>query len=861
MKRIISILLVGVLCASMFVSVSAQKEGNLPDDLVTIAGTLQDMDIIDEMTLSVENCNREVTRGELVYYLLKLVHMQNYIHAGSFSDLPANHTYHNAVIEGHSIGMIDADNGKIRPDDFITYAEAIKAAIVLIGVDSEIDDINYYMSLAKSKGIIKKVGYANALFTFAETLELLYNTLQAETINLLSPDGNRYESVSILENCWGLTVGTGFVTANRHYSLNGVVGFDSNQLIINGRAYLAGDGVDVDCVGLRVKYFYDDNGKITVLEKEEHKKLTVSSKDMISLSDGSFKYYDDSDRQKTAKIADNAYILENYDVILSDSAAIPQNGDVTLLDYDNNGSYDVVFVNDYTEAVASYIDKDSEIISCKGGKTMEYEAEHILVYIDGIVSTVDNIKAGNTLSVVCGANGVADVVCVSTKTIQGAITSMSTGYVSIRGREYEISTGIDPRINMKVGDSGTFYINHKGAVAYYVSQSTSLQFGYLMDIGIKNGISDEVSVRILTENNDKTILSLKETITYNGVKTAAAAVVSVLQSSGHEGSCEQIVRYSVNKDGIITKLETAASNDSGITTYSDRLHLAAEKSAISGILDAVTTVGKDTVEFIVPESAGGDDELYRAVAAPERSTNRTFKVYNLRKYQYSASVIVHYASISEELDYEELPAVVSEVVMALNDEGETRKRVTLMQSTGWPSTIKKFTYFVSESPVWSTVNGSEATTPQLGDNLNVGDVISYAVDAKNEIVRIDRMYNGQTKSIDSHYGSVTEITNSGTHDSKLRLRVSHPFMSEGKFLIASKVPITSLTPSEDDLEYYEHYFDDVLIVERGRGGITMRKGTMSDIRTYENYGDTCDKLLLQTSWSWLYNVIAIRNDV
>ena len=143
----------------------------------------------------------------------------------------------------------------------------------------------------------------------------------------------------------------------------------------------------------------------------------------------------------------------------------------------------------------------------------------------------------------------------------------------------------------------------------------------------------------------------------------------------------------------------------------------------------------------------------------------------------------------------------------------------------------------------------------------MGDVIMYSLNSVGEIGRINRVYNGQTQSFDAAHGSVTEFSNYDYFASPFRLIESYAFKTEDNYLMVSTIPITSAEPDEENLETYKFDYERVLVVEKEGSKVTVKTGTMADIRSYENYGSECDKILVNTQWKVARTIVAIRSDL
>jgi len=399
-----------------------------------------------------------------------------------------------------------------------------------------------------------------------------------------------------------------------------------------------------------------------------------------------------------------------------------------------------------------------------------------------------------------------------------------------------------------------------------------MKYGYIIRAATGKGMSDSAVFKILTESGEKTVLTGRESILFNGTKESAASVIGELLKTGNSGTEEQIIRYATDSEGLIYAIETARSSAVGLSKTEERFHQSASYANGYRGFSAKTVSGDKTVMFSVPEKPESSEMLYNVITKTS-TENVNFKAYNIKTYEITADAIVVYTpgggkvsgvggGPGERINQDSLPATVTEVFTTLNKDGFPVKSVKILQNTGWPYRLTEFSYIAADNGAWENISGDE-NIEQCGDNLNVGDVIMYSLNSSGEIGRIRRLYNGNTKTIDASNGGGTTnpIVNNSVFHSPIRLLDSYAFKTEDNFIMVSSVPITSDTPDREKLEVYNCTLAEILIVENIRGEAKVRKGSMSEIRSYEIYGSECDRILISTNWGTLINLVAIRSDV
>lgn len=155
---------------------------------------------------------------------------------------------------------------------------------------------------------------------------------------------------------------------------------------------------------------------------------SLNSKD-IDLEESDFStrkiYYYTDKNQSYYKIDEYADVIYNgkaypaYDV---DTFRINQ-GDLTFVDNDDDGYYEVVFVDEYYNIYVSGVDIDNGTIFGKYGNSIEIEdCENLSFYTsDGAVSNIKNINAKNVISVYQSMDTSLTKIVVSSQGVSGKV--------------------------------------------------------------------------------------------------------------------------------------------------------------------------------------------------------------------------------------------------------------------------------------------------------------------------------------------------------------------------------------------------------------------------------------------------------
>lgn len=178
------------------------------------------------------------------------------------------------------------------------------------------------------------------------------------------------EDETFLEKRHEIYFAKGIVTANENTSLSGTMGTSKSMIQIGDTLYNVGKNDCADLLEYYVKVYYKaDDDDYTLLwayaDDGKNNELYLETDDIDSFSDGVCSY-DYNGQVKKAKMDKGAYYIYNgRAAALSKIPRLkPINGEVTLLDYNNDGKYDTAIIMDYISAVVDDVNKtDSSAVT------------------------------------------------------------------------------------------------------------------------------------------------------------------------------------------------------------------------------------------------------------------------------------------------------------------------------------------------------------------------------------------------------------------------------------------------------------------------------------------------------------------
>lgn len=523
-----------------------------------------------------------MTRGELASALAVFAKYPCSETEGVFDDVKASHTYCKEIEEVYRNNLMAPETSNIfAPDEPATYGEAYDALIAasgyanLPGGTSEIESILRKEPVYAQKSDDLTVDMAKRMF---------FAALEIQVFTMGSTHSVEKSNKTVLNENFGVYKEKGIVNAVAGMSLGGREEMADDEIIItvDGKDYLyTGNDRDYsEYLGCRVVYYYaetDDEFKIIgmMITGSGSRPLTLSFEDIISAErDLSAITYDKGIRKKKAAISKNADFIYNgrktYSITSSDLN--PDNGYITLIDTNGDGSYDVVKIEKYEYIMVAQVDTQSKTVLDRFtwqtySLNEDRDADKINITKNGRYIKMDYLAPGDIIAIAKSRDKTLINAYVSDKKVSGKVLQiMSDEYsVSLDGnilkcvKDFNFS-GLTNSINITVGLDWNGY-----AVGYYTELAgMQSKIGYVYRIFSDDG--ETVGFNILTQDNEYVTVESAERLIANGRRAEKADIYSLLSyNEADKTIASQLIAYNLDQDGKMKSIYTSYT-DNGIVT-------------------------------------------------------------------------------------------------------------------------------------------------------------------------------------------------------------------------------------------------------------------------------------------------------
>lgn len=780
-----NLLCAAISAATLFSSVSAFA--SVPSDVVG-TGFEEPIQVLAALDIMVGDGNGEfrpkdnLTRAEVTKIAIHAMGLEDAAASTSgqskFPDVSTEFWANGYINLATSNGIIIGDDeGNFRPLDPITYAEAMTIMVRAIGFEpSALQKGGFphgYVLVGSENGLNKQVsGTTHEPITRGNMAYLTLNSIKTKMMEQTSFGENpKYEIVdkTLLKDRLGVTEHTGQITAIPTSAIDGTSALVDGQVKIGTEVYDTEYNV-TKLLGYNVNYYVrkDRLGHETVILalpiENKNSTLTIGAEqfDKISTknSNKAISYFKSETSSKTelAELAPDAKLIYNgkYNELTDELITMTDKaGEISLLDTDKDGKYDIVFVSSYYNMVVDTVSSLGKINDKYEAKSITLDDEVTFTITRGLENLkVSDLKEFDVLSVAESKDGELFEIIVSNKTVTGKISSITNDEYTIDGKAYKIAKNY--KGELKIGTEATFYLDFEEKIAATdTAFLLSSNYGYMSKAYAVDG-DEVVKFRIFTKEGKEEIYEGAEKIKLNGA--GAQKAQTVLASLQSEGSVPaQLITFKLNADGKVSEINTAADNSAtgevNKTKFTLNYKLTdAEYNATLKKLGNVK-IDKNTMIFDIPSDNSQDFQIADISMFEDEQKYDVF-VYDMTEDFTARAIIVTNAHLNT--NAESSIAVVKEIAKGQNaDEEVTDVLVAYMDG-------KEVELFAEDETV--LVKGE-------GDALETGDIIQIKQNADKEIVSIRVLFDVDTKNteatanpaehLNTVYGKVTKkFTNS-----------------------------------------------------------------------------------------------------
>ncbi len=574
-----------------------------------------------------------LSRKDAVKYAVLLKRYTLAAPEGIFHDVPADDTYAAYIETVCHNGLISMNQEKtFRPDDSIMPLELIKILVHVCGYGTYLE-YNQGLVYADSLGLLKGTGeisihepvsMENAIVILANALEL---DLMIQTS--VNADGTgRFQVVkgkNILSEIYHIKKVKGVVTANEKGSIysekDGVSG-----LSIDGTVYRCKREYQA-YLGYFVSAYVDTESEeiVFLTPAAKNRVLKLRSDDIQAESTKSnLVYYDKDDRNLNAKIkSDGSYFINDVYFANLESGLVRdedfrrEHSVFVLIDNDGNGTYDLVFEEQYRYFQVKTVRSDEMVIQDKlSGAEIEVIDSDVFRYGDGVTLSLEELQYNDILGVKVPENfnfsGRSEGIdfLVLQDVVKGKAYVNSPQYVTVDGTSYRLN-GITA--DSVANKEASFYLDANGRIV--AVDTTNINGGarylYIVNIDKPDGVLGSVKAKTLDSQEGLCIKEIDEKVSvYQGHEKVFSGSEKLLEEK--TTVLKKLLKVSYSAEGRIKRLELPselAYGTSGDKGDFNRIAANTYRKRGEDVFNDLYRIPANAVAFVVPVSEN-DDEIY-----------------------------------------------------------------------------------------------------------------------------------------------------------------------------------------------------------------------------------------------------------
>lgn len=940
MRKRISIFILLIILVNIFgqcIAVNAQAENNLSQ---------QEMFCLENDFFCSEeySSDKKVSRGEFTQILAQIAGLEvvsveqdkwsDYVYEGTikpssgtiFRDVDTSHPYYSSIKAVVEAGYMSGISKNVfAPDVNLTAKQAYTIFLDLINYSKIAEVEGGYTRLAGNLGITKGVAAAeNDYLSFKELAKIIYNMLEVESYNYFGNDTKTF-----MNDVLKMKVVKGYLTDNGYTSLTGESEVGSDYIKV-GDVVVALSSSDEhmrDYLGRQVKLYYkyddadaDNNVAAYMVADSRTEVYTFRGSDFLDYTGNSIKYRQD-EREKSVNLSKVQYMIYNNQALgVFDKETFKINsGDITVIPESIDGKT-LIIINSVEYAYVDSVDYEKLEIqnSLRNFETILNLNDYKKVTIvsqTGEEKTLTDILAGNVLEVIRNNNQIKiTIVSKSEKNFyvsKIADNDLNTQTVYGDNKSYDITSQYyttPNKIIIELNKYYDLYLNSKNEIVWIEARTGDYQVGYLIkaavleDTMITRAVICDMEGRVNEYYCDEAFVINDTTGKRN--KNMSEEKINQLLSN-----VKDLVRFKVNKDGLISYLELPMDT---LPESEDRLYKIADADDQSKWEGTRYPYQRGSVGFggrigvianvkvlKIPNSANINDyKKYRKTTLAEsfvgKDNSRRFIAYTTKRNNFAAEYIIaksyenEVAQIKDGRSFFAVDKVVNEV---LDDEGTVGVRVTGFLIYGTKSDVakKEMTLYCEEANI-DIVNNMPDLYHSEDNNgdlrtyaLTSGDIIRLDYDEANYIEVAELVFrpsltnpaspNGAKGALagsigyydaNSEYSNPVVIDENGAlkkgnaryivgTDFRLAMSWVNAKVEDVYQVTTQDLSVNEFDPAGEGGKYMVDVFTatatSMVLVEYDGGKVSqIRAATAQDIKAYEDVGPKCSRII--HNWYW-----------
>ncbi|MCI9625501.1 MAG: S-layer homology domain-containing protein [Clostridia bacterium] len=802
-KRVFSI----ILCVVMAISIAMTSGA---EDSFEAAPYGQEIQVLQDLGIVVAGEGQEngnsITRAEFAAVVMRAVGYGELASAGTadtvaYTDVPENHWAYSYIMYGTKFGFFrGVSETEFAPDEEVRMDQAVSVCVNMIGYGRMAEAQGGYpaghLSVASSKKLLNGVRSTDSSKPArrSDVYRMIYNTIHADMLIYTSIGSELTYEVYRDRNL--LTENHGI------YQMNGVVTADDTLAIEGSKTDKAGtfrlQGIEIDSelpqskgkVGRNVKCYYKTDGnelyQAVAIYDRDNNIVTLTPDNVLQFDYGNGIYQvNDGSRKTNLYIGSHYALVYNGDRIeISDKTMMqPSTGSITLIDNNTDGTYDVIFVEEYYNLLVGSYDAYKNILYDKKPEEPvpgeKFERNAVLERYRTIEGNVnpEKLATGTIVSVYKSPSKEKIRMEASSQTVTGCITSTYSdangNFLEIDGTAYKVSG--DARFayeSLSAGSDVKLVLDAMGLAAY-AELSVGQKQGYFIEFKASAGMEPCWTNVLLSSGKvrDYALRSKVRLETSQGSESIADKEVArrigqygrglmLFETDDQQQISKIILPWEINTAEEYANLPQypilkmnylleAWPNKTSQKTFKRYINgfenwlIFDQNAMIYTVPGEQESYDKDNVSVTGIDTFEDNARVSVPVSTTAARVVNNIDVYKVGNSSPLPNIMIHYAKATAAIVEDREPAVVSKITKVVDEkEGVPTTALTLIAGG------REAQYQMIDSGL----------LVQNGVTVQVGDIVKYGLDSNGKITSLQLHYS--SKIHENLYNAATSFNSS-----------------------------------------------------------------------------------------------------
>ncbi|MDY3030936.1 MAG: hypothetical protein SOS24_04140 [Clostridia bacterium] len=793
----------------------------------------------------------------------------------TYDDVYPGHEYGGSISFAYYNSIID-NSEKFYPDEQADAEFAMKATASALGYRYIKDYPGEWSTYIDKKDLIKSIDISDGYFSLNDAYIMIYNALKMPCLEVEYTNGfveNLVKTDTLGKKCFELEFAEGRCTATERGTIYGSKA-GAKKIAIDGKEYFCDMDKRYSLLGYYTEAVINGDGTVISLRPiERYNKTTVISPEDYCDYDGDKITYYKSGSIKTVTL-DNAVILYNGSNVtggqFTKNIFNVADGAITVI-ASRNGKNDVISIENWSSfIVGSKIESSAgyDVYASNIAKkyiTLDFDGCATLKSADGKSCDISEVKKGMLITYKSTLDGKYADAVISQNTVMGKPESLDEDKVTIGGVTYRFNKEIlNGRVSFNdFSRTYLWYITPFGSIgAVDYNDASGINKGYIvsayLDDGGENGFIKVVD-NVNYNKSRSVTFALKDKIKLDGETNTAKKAVDLLNSNQYNnvsGKASLPIFYLVNAEDEITQIDTPylGLNEDPKTSLRE-ITITGRYDSKGRLYAKTDNAYRNEIEhtYILPMYGTliyCASDLSDAYTAERLQGDRYYnsdvvKLYTEGNDTFILDFLVYINNDGEQAstDYEKQLWVVDKVLTTVDEQNEITKCI---QCT---SNGREYEYLVNTSLY------EKNNIPGM-DTLAKGDVVQFSFDTKGQVNGMSRLIGMEDRNAPTGWRLTP------TNDHVLKFDYNREFRcvfgkiydikysaDMGKYIVTYYVDgptdFETVYYSGKEFTMYDSY--------------DMQSVDASAIKTYKDYGEAADNILIRTTYCIVSQMFVFKN--